>query len=150
MADVLPMPHREDPPAEEPSAPPRVHDLAAELLSAAGVGLPDARGGAVLAMAEAADPVAPPRVGAAGAGCGGGRRVVLDGDAVTLTDGDRPTHLLVRAVGPDGSGVLVMVARGERGVEPWPREGERTGEITFRSARLDAAGVVSGEIREAP
>ena len=150
MADHRPMPGSAASGEDGSAAPPRVHDLVAELLAAADAGLPEARGGAVLAMAEAADPVAPPRVDPAGGGSGGGRRIVLDGDAVTLTDGARPTHLLVRAVGPDGSGVLVLVARGERGVEPWPRDGEITGEVAFRSVRLDADGVVSGEIRPAP
>ena len=132
--------------SSEVSAPPRVHDLASELLAAAEAPVPGSRGGAVLAMAEAADPMAPPRVVAAGGGCGGGRRIVLDGDAVALTDGVRPTHLLVRATGAGGAGVLLLVERGERGVEPWPRDGETAGEVRFRAVRLDADRVVSGVV----
>ncbi|MFL0578029.1 hypothetical protein [Dietzia sp. 179-F 9C3 NHS] len=148
MAEDRPTSGADVPPEREVAPAPSVHSLASELLAAADVAAPDLRGGTVLAMAEASDPVAPPRVEAAGGGCGGGRRILLDGAATTLTDGDRPTHLLVRAVGPDGSGVLVLVERGERGVEPWPRGGERTGEVVFRAVRLDADRVVTGEVRD--
>lgn len=125
---------------------PRVHERAGAVLDAAGVDLPDRRGGTVLALAEPLDPGDPPRVAAEGAACGGGRRVVLSGDAVVLTDGIRPTHLVVRAVGPDGASLLILVERGDRGVEPWPREGEPTGETYFRSVRLDSARVLSGRV----
>lgn len=131
---------------EHPSADPspRVHDRAALLLAAAGLEPPVARGGAVLGLTEPAVPSDPPTVAAAGGGCGGGRRVVLDGRAVFLTDGVRPTHLLAHAVDTDGTGVRVLLERGDRGVEPWPREGATTGELEFRSVRLDAGRVVTG------
>ena len=141
MSVVRPNPES-DP--DESALTPRIHDLAAEVLTAAGARVPDARGGTVLAMAEAADPLAPPRLEAAGGACGGGRRVVLDGDAVILSDGERPTHLLVRAVDAVGSRLLVILERGERGVDPWPGDGITTAEVAFRSVRLDASGVVSG------
>lgn len=131
-----------------PTPSPRVHERAAEVLAATGAGMPHARGGAVLALAEAADPVDPPVVSDAGGGCGGGRRVVLSGTAVYQCDGMRPTHLLVRAVGAGGSGAgaLVLVERGDRGVEQWPGDGEATGDVAFRSVRLEAGRVLSGRV----
>lgn len=125
---------------------PRVHERAGEVLAAAGVDLPERRGGPVLALAEALEPGDPPRVDAAGGACGGGRRVEISGDVVVLSDGVRPTHLVVRAVGAEGTGVLVLVERGDRGVEPWPRDGEPTAEVRFRSVRLDADRVLSGRV----
>lgn len=133
---------RSAPPPPTPS--PRVQERAAEILAATGADLPSACGGAVAALAEAADPADPPLVSAAGGGCGGGRRVVLTGEAVYQSDGMRPTHLLVRAMGADGDGVVVLVERGDRGVEPWPGEGATTGEVGFRSVRLDGDRVLSG------
>lgn len=133
-------------PESTPAHVPRIHERAGAVLDAAGVNVPDRLGGTVLALAEALDPGAPPRVTGGGAACGGGRRVVLSGDAVVLTDGVRPTHLVARAVGPDGAALLILVERGDRGVEPWPRDGEPTGEVHFRSVRLDSARVLSGRV----
>src|SRR5699024_4748637 len=90
------VPEPAETPAPDPAdRSPRVHERATLILSAAGAAVPDARGGAILALVEASDPDDPPRVERAGAGCGGGRRVVVTGDAVFQSDGMSPTHLIV-------------------------------------------------------
>ena len=127
-----------------------VHDRAARLLAAAGAGVPQVRGGAVLALVEAGDPDTPPTVERAAGGCGGGRRILLTGRAAIRSDGVRPTHLVVRAAGPDGTGVLVLVERGDRGVAPWPQDGTTAGEVTFGAVRLDGDRVIGPTGRPAP
>lgn len=133
-------------PEPTPGPVPRVHERAGAVLAAAGVDLPERRGGTVLALAEALEPGDPPRVEPTGGACGGGRRVVLSGDAVVLSDGIRPTHLVAHVVAADGSDLVVLVERGDRGVEPWPGDGEPTGEVRFRSVRLGADRILSGRV----
>lgn len=136
----------QSPPVATTAGAPRVHDRAAQVIAAAGGRVPDARGGAVLAVAGGDDPGGPPTVERVAGGCGGGRRVLLEGRTVVRSDGVRPTHLLVWASGPDGGEVLVLVERGHRGVSPWPAEGTTAGEIGFEAVRLDADRVVSGTL----
>lgn len=136
----------QSPPVATTAGAPRVHDRAAQVIAAAGGRVPDARGGAVLAVAGGDDPGGPPTVERVARGCGGGRRVLLEGRTVVRSDGVRPTHLLVWASGPDGGEVLVLVERGDRGVSPWPAEGTTAGEIGFEAVRLDADRVVSGTL----
>lgn len=136
----------QSPPVATTAGAPRVHDRAAQVIAAAGGRVPDARGGAVLAVAGGDDQGGPPTVERVAGGCGGGRRVLLEGRAVVRSDGVRPTHLLVWASGPDGGEVLVLVERGDRRVSPWPAEGTTAGEIGFEAVRLDADRVVSGTL----
>lgn len=136
----------QSPPVATTAGAPRVHDRAAQVIVAAGGRVPDARGGAVLAVAGGDDQGGPPTVERVAGGCGRGRRVLLEGRAVVRSDGVRPTHLLVWASGPDGGEVLVLVERGDRRVSPWPAEGTTAGEIGFEAVRLDADRVVSGTL----
>ena len=85
----------------------------------------------------AVDGRAPIRVRATGGGCGGGRRIALDGQGLVRPDGRRPEALLVHAVDEQDRALVVEVRRGDRGVTPWPVGGDTPQQIDFHTVRLD-------------